>query len=36
LQGQGGPVPAAQFERELQRDPAPDLPPAPVAPTLEK
>jgi predicted PurR-regulated permease PerM len=36
LQGQGGPVPAAQFERELQRDPAPDLPPAPVAPALEK
>ena len=36
LQGQSGPVPAAQFERELQRDPTPDLPPAPVAPALEK
>ncbi|MFL6216366.1 MAG: AI-2E family transporter [Blastocatellia bacterium] len=36
LQGQSGPVPAEQFERELQRDPAPDLPPAPVAPALEK
>ncbi|MFL6276243.1 MAG: AI-2E family transporter [Blastocatellia bacterium] len=36
LQGQGGPVHAEQFERELQRDPAPDLPPAPVATALEK
>jgi predicted PurR-regulated permease PerM len=36
LQGQGGPVNAEQFERELQRDPRPDLPPAPVTPALEK
>lgn len=36
LQGQAGPVPPEQFERELQRDPAPDLPPAPVATALEK
>jgi predicted PurR-regulated permease PerM len=36
LQGQSGPVNVEQFERELQRDPASDLPPAPVAPALEK
>jgi predicted PurR-regulated permease PerM len=36
LQGQSGPVNVEQFERELQRDPSPDLPPAPVAPALEK
>jgi len=36
LQGQGGPVNVEQFERELQRDPRPDLPPAPVASVLEK
>jgi predicted PurR-regulated permease PerM len=36
LQGQGGPVQPEQFERELQRDPTPDLPPAPVASVLEK
>lgn len=36
LQGQGGPVNVEQFERELQRDPAPHLPPAPVAPAMEK
>jgi len=36
LQGQAGPVHPEQFERELQRDPAPDLPPAPVATALEK
>jgi predicted PurR-regulated permease PerM len=36
LQGQGGPVNVEQFERELQREPKPDLPPAPVAPALEK
>jgi predicted PurR-regulated permease PerM len=36
LQGQGGPVNVEQFERELQREPMPDLPPAPVAPALEK
>ena len=36
LQGPGGPVHAEQFERELQREPTPDLPPAPVAPALEK
>lgn len=36
LQGQSGPVNVEQFERELQRDPRPDLPPAPVAPALEK
>jgi predicted PurR-regulated permease PerM len=36
LQGQGGPVPPEQFERELQRDPVPDLPPAPAAPALKK
>ena len=36
LQGQAGPVNAEQFERELKRDPAPDLPPAPVAPALEE
>ena len=36
LQGQGGPVNAEQFERELQRNPTPDLPPAPVAPALEE
>jgi predicted PurR-regulated permease PerM len=36
LQGQGGPVNVEQFERELQREPMADLPPAPVAPALEK
>jgi predicted PurR-regulated permease PerM len=36
LQGQAGPVNAEQFERELKRDPTPDLPPAPVAPALEE
>jgi predicted PurR-regulated permease PerM len=36
LQGQGGPVNVEQFERELQREPRTDLPPAPVAPALEK
>jgi predicted PurR-regulated permease PerM len=36
LQGQGGPVNVEQFERELQRELRPDLPPAPVAPALEK
>ena len=36
LQGQGGPVNVEQFERELQREPRPDLPPAPVTPALEK
>ena len=36
VQGQGGPVNVEQFERELQRESRPDLPPAPVTPALKK
>lgn len=36
LQGRDGPVNVEQFERELQRDPTPDLPPAPIVPALDK
>ena len=36
LQGQNGPVSAEQFERELQRDPQPELPAGPAPSTLEK